>query len=1218
MKKEIKRNIIKIFTIILLIIFFFVNSSNIVLALAENSNNSITNSEEIEEKQFCYLSDIPYQTGQTAWGKILLDKASNDGLISLTIEGNTATFKKGIFAHATSTLIYDIGQYDYDYFTAYLGVNTTSGNNGNGVKFYIYTSEDKVNWDLQTDENPIALKSADNAMFVKINIKGAKYLKLYAHDNGANGNDHSAYGDAKLIKEGYSDNVTKTVEEYDEIIKSKYTGEEINSDLELLILQRELVNNVGQYQLKTFIEEAPEHKETLEWLMNNLDILREYIIGGKPDGTYLKSLEVLSELYHTYGDDIEQNEIYKKMIISLSLSHSKTVRFWINDRVLNEDGTISTNSDKNSPNISNAVNRYKIYKEMYLAGKLNNNIFENLEVEEMRYIMSSDIPDDEIKWLRDYTELKGSTNPYSYLKYTTTVSYWNQKYYSAENRQAWDDKYNFSSYGIDYKSYYPRLWIVFEEGGVCWQISNTGQNIQSAYGIPSTTVGQPGHVAYLVYSLNSNGDGMWNLWNDVSGWTQTNRAGYANHTSYYNIRLMNGWGSGSYASPYMGSYMLLAQAAINDFEGYKTAEELLLLANTYSNDNTKQEEIYRIALKAQNINFDAWYGLVNLYVNDDTKTDADLYTLAKEITSSLKYYPLPMYDLLRIIFNNIDSTQYNVKLTLLQTRALTEASKATNAESIQANVVKIMANYLLGKLDTEIATFSFDGENAGVLSLATRYEGSNATWDYSLDGGNTWTQTIEHSVKLTEDELNSITVENDIKVHIIGTNYEEENIYTIDILKATLPTNLYRNDWENKIINATNTMEWKLNEDDEWTSFAKETPDLTGYKVVTVRVAANGIYLPSDTREYEFWAGNDTDTHKYIPIEHLSIHKVSSEATSNGGHAIHAIDGDINTSWHTAYNGTDTQRYIIIKLDNPVYVSALEYVPRQSGTNGRIKNGNVLVSMDGESWTNAGVITNWANNADVKEIVFEESIQAQYVKLEATANYGDGRSFASALIINLYEDVTKKTIPTAEVQYDITTQTNQNVTATLVNPSKEITITNNDGKDTYVFSENGEFTFEFIDKYGNKGSTTASVNWIIKNIEEDKIISKIYQIEEGFISKIKPGTKFSNFKQNIETNREVILMDKDGNVLPDDTKLATGMTLKVGTTLQYTIVVTGDIDKDGEITVNDLAKVKLHIIESQTLTGVNLKAADVDFDDEITINDLAIIKLVLIGLMEIN
>ena len=78
------------------------------------------------------------------------------------------------------------------------------------------------------------------------------------------------------------------------------------------------------------------------------------------------------------------------------------------------------------------------------------------------------------------------------------------------------------------------------------------------------------------------------------------------------------------------------------------------------------------------------------------------------------------------------------------------------------------------------------------------------------------------------------------------------------------------------------------------------------------------------------------------------------------------------------------------------------------------------------------------------------------------------------------------------------------------------------------------------------------------------------------------------------------------------------MKVKVGKTLEYTIIVTGDVDEDAKITVNDLAQIKLHLIEQELLTGIRLKAANVDRDTQITINDAAQVKLVLIGLFEIK
>ena len=134
----------------------------------------------------------------------------------------------------------------------------------------------------------------------------------------------------------------------------------------------------------------------------------------------------------------------------------------------------------------------------------------------------------------------------------------------------------------------------------------------------------------------------------------------------------------------------------------------------------------------------------------------------------------------------------------------------------------------------------------------------------------------------------------------------------------------------------------------------------------------------------------------------------------------------------------------------------------------------------------------------------------------------------------------------------------------------------------------------------------------------DGITSEKYVIEEDAISRIAPNTTVSIFKNNVQTYQEMVFTDKDGNVLTDDSIIGTGMKLQVGKTLQFTLIVTGDIDGNGEITITDLSQLKLHQIEKTLLTGAKLKAADIDGNGEITITDLAQLKLVLIGIKEIQ
>jgi len=83
-------------------------------------------------------------------------------------------------------------------------------------------------------------------------------------------------------------------------------------------------------------------------------------------------------------------------------------------------------------------------------------------------------------------------------------------------------------------------------------------------------------------------------------------------------------------------------------------------------------------------------------------------------------------------------------------------------------------------------------------------------------------------------------------------------------------------------------------------------------------------------------------------------------------------------------------------------------------------------------------------------------------------------------MIRKYAEFEGSTNPVAGLEFDSASPTNGNVTVTLVNPSTSIIVTNNSGRKTFTFTENGSFTFEFKDANGAVGRTTATVDWIDK------------------------------------------------------------------------------------------------------------------------------------------
>ena len=68
----------------------------------------------------------------------------------------------------------------------------------------------------------------------------------------------------------------------------------------------------------------------------------------------------------------------------------------------------------------------------------------------------------------------------------------------------------------------------------------------------------------------------------------------------------------------------------------------------------------------------------------------------------------------------------------------------------------------------------------------------------------------------------------------------------------------------------------------------------------------------------------------------------------------------------------------------------------------------------------------------------------------------------------------------ATINYSTTESTTDPVIATVTFNKEGIKITNNEGKNTYEFTENGEFAFEYVDEAGRTGSIIAKVDWITK------------------------------------------------------------------------------------------------------------------------------------------
>lgn len=432
--------------------------------------------------------------------------------------------------------------------------------------------------------------------------------------------------------------------------------------------------------------------------------------------------------------------------------------------------------------------------------------------------------------------------------------------------------------------------------------------------------------------------------NNIYGWSQSGN-------EYYE-RLL-GWGNKNWSEWYSASYAVLATDAVNDYDNYIKATELNILADAYSDNSTKREA-YLKALDYQKINVDSMEGLINTYKADSSTTSTDYFNLSKRIIDTYTYYPQAMVEFLNMIKDKVTTPNEVAELDLSENNALLSASNATPSESTCVLMTKQLAEKYLGNVNNELASFSFDGENAGKIVLNSKYDGSEIRVRYSLDGGTNWTETDNHVITLTPEQLASINSTNDIKVGLVGI----DDIFTIDILdsKPITESTVYKNDLENLLIGDIDNLEFSLDGGNTWCDYVGGLENgirFTGDKTVKLRYKAYGHYLQGNSVDYTFTEDTNTPEKTYVQLNNVKLEGYSTQQDDSDHAATNFIDGNYNTGWHTKFNYTDPDKFYTVSFDKVRNITSLEYIA-SGGFNGMIKDADIYTSLDGENWVKSG------------------------------------------------------------------------------------------------------------------------------------------------------------------------------------------------------------------------------------------------------------------------
>jgi len=177
---------------------------------------------------------------------------------------------------------------------------------------------------------------------------------------------------------------------------------------------------------------------------------------------------------------------------------------------------------------------------------------------------------------------------------------------------------------------------------------------------------------------------------------------------------------------------------------------------------------------------------------------------------------------------------------------------------------------------------------------------------------------------------------------------------------------------------------------------------LPGGEDYRVEVAASGVRDDSNNgfsiTPYDF-------SHASLHATNLTVYSYDSQQA--GDDAIHVLDDDPTTIWHTQWSPAQDPypHEIVLRTDQPYTLTGLTYLPREGAGNGTIKDYEVYVSTDAVTWGSAVATGAFVASATTQQVFFEGQV-GQYVKLVALSEQYD-RYFASAAEIRvLYQTPT--------------------------------------------------------------------------------------------------------------------------------------------------------------------------------------------------------------------
>lgn len=152
----------------------------------------------------------------------------------------------------------------------------------------------------------------------------------------------------------------------------------------------------------------------------------------------------------------------------------------------------------------------------------------------------------------------------------------------------------------------------------------------------------------------------------------------------------------------------------------------------------------------------------------------------------------------------------------------------------------------------------------------------------------------------------------------------------------------------------------------------------------------------------------------------------------------------------------------------------------------------------------------------------------------------------------------------------------------------------------------GQYTYKFSHWEGyTEGKTVMEAkNMTFKPVFTATKVTELPDNISGYWPGLTPGSTVEQLGKNTKVY--------DGKTEVTSGALSTGMTAVVGNKA-YTLVVTGDVNGDGKITLTDVVALQSHVLDKKKLEGAYREAADLNGDGYVTLTDVVKAARVIIG-----